>query len=252
MRSAMKSATKNTLKTLAGALVDAVLPPRCLLSGEIVDRQGMLSPASWAELDFIAAPLCDCCGFPFDFATYPGALCGACLEDRPEFESARAALKYTDASRRLLLGFKHGDQVHAVRAFIPWLKTAGAGLLEQADLIVPVPLHRWRLFRRRYNQSAVIGHYLARETGVRLAVDALRRVRSTPPQGHMGARDRKKNVRNAFDLNPARAENVQGKTVILIDDVYTTGSTVRECTKTLLKGGAAKVHVLCVARVMKE
>jgi ComF family protein len=233
------------------AVVDTVLPPRCVLSGEIVDRQGMLAPQIWTELSFMSAPLCACCGLPFEFEVEKGSLCGACLEDRPEYETARAALRYDDLSRRLILGFKHGDQMQAVVAFMPWLKAAGAEMLKEADFLVPVPLHRWRLFRRRYNQAAVLAHYLAKDTGLPVMMDAMMRVRATPPQGHLSAKDRYKNVQRAFAVNSARASAIKGKTIILMDDVYTTGATVRECTKALLKAGAAKVHVLCVARVVK-
>jgi ComF family protein len=110
-------------------------------------------------------------------------------------------------------------------------------MLAEADLLVPVPLHRMRLFKRRYNQSAIIVKALSKQTGVNAMVDALTRVRSTPPQGHLSAKERYKNVKSAFAVNPARTQTLKGKTVVLIDDVYTTGATVRECTKVLLKAG---------------
>lgn len=212
----------------------------------------MMAPSVWAELDFIAAPFCVVCGFPFDFEIEKGACCASCLESRPPFESARAAVKYNDASRRLVLGFKHGDQMHMARTFIPWLKAAGAQMLPEADYIMPVPLHRLRLFRRRYNQSAVIARDLARQSDISALLDALLRTRATPPQGRLSAKDRHKNVKSAFVVNPAHVAKIQGKTIVLIDDVYTTGATVKECTKALLGAGAHKVHVLCVARVVKS
>ncbi len=232
--------------------VNTVLPPRCVISGDIVERQGMISPASWAALDFIGDPCCAVCGFPFDFEVDKLAQCGACLEKRPSYESARAALKYNDASRGMILGFKHSDQTHLVRAFMPWLKSAGGEMLGEADILMPVPLHRFRLFKRRYNQSAIIAKALSADLEIKVMVDGLIRTRATPPQGHLKAKERFKNVKSAFRVNSKRAQDIKGKTIVLVDDVYTTGATVRECAKALLAAGAKKVHVLCLARVVRD
>lgn len=233
-------------------LIDIVLPPRCPFTGEIVDSTGTVSPAAWAALSFIAAPYCDACGFPFEFSVPKGAsetLCAACLSDRPAYKHARAALVYNDASRDFILGFKHGDQMHSVVAMVPWLKQAGAGLLADAEVVVPVPLHRWRLLRRRYNQAAVIGRAVATACGKDFLPDALTRTRATPTQGHLKAKERAQNVKRAFAVHPGR--NVTGKKILLVDDVYTTGATINECVKVLLKAGAAEVSVLTLARVVK-
>jgi ComF family protein len=240
---------------IRGALeqvVDAVLPPRCVVTGELVERQGMVAPAAWADLDFIADPFCNACGFPFDYEVDKGSLCVECLGEHPPYESARAALKYTDASRALILGFKHGDRTYAVKAFVPWMKRAGETMLAQADYLVPVPLHHWRLVSRRYNQAALIAGYLAKETGKDVLPDALVRTRATPSQGYLNAKERFKNVRRAFAMNRSRKKQIAGKKIILIDDVYTTGATVKECAEVLLKGGAEKVHVLTLARVTRD
>ncbi len=245
-----------TLRTrVSGVLnmaVDAVLPPRCIVSGEMVERQGMIAPLVWADLDFIAEPFCAVCGFPFEFEVEKSSQCASCLANRPPYESARAALKYGDTSRDIILGFKHADKTHAVKAFIPWLKRAGADMLKEADIIVPVPLHFWRLVSRRYNQAALMANALARETGRPVIPDLMRRTRATPSQGHLNAKQRFRNVRRAFALGPGHKETVKGKTILLVDDVYTTGATVRECAKILMKAGAKKVHVLTLARVVRE
>ncbi|MEZ5815169.1 MAG: ComF family protein [Alphaproteobacteria bacterium] len=245
----MKSALK-PVQDMIMRSVDTVLPPRCILTGERVERQGMLDPGAWVQIEFIARPICRQCGFPFEFEVEQGALCAACIDRPPPFEKLRSVMKYNDASRKMILGFKHGDQTHAVKAFVPWLEKAGAELLEDADVLIPVPLHRWRLLARRYNQSAILAHSLSKTTKIPVAVHALKRVRSTPSQGYLKAAQRHKNVKRAFALNPK--SDVKGKVIVLIDDVYTTGATVKECTKTLLKGGAKKVHVLTLARVVRE
>lgn len=237
-------------RSILWQIVDTVLPPRCIVTGDFVDRQGMVAPAAWLSLDFITDPFCNVCGFPFDFQVDENMLCTSCLESRPQYETARAALKYNDASRNMILGFKHADKLHFVESFVPWLKRCGDKMLAEADYIIPVPLHRWRLLSRRYNQSALIANALANETGHDYIADALVRVRATPPQGHMSAKDRFKNVRRAFIVNQRWTPEIKGKNVVLIDDVYTTGATVKECTKALLQAGVAKVNVLTLSRVV--
>ncbi len=237
---------------LVGMVVDTILPPRCVVSGQEVERQGMLAPEIWTTLDFIAAPFCTICGFPFDFEVDADSQCASCLANPPPYESARAALKYGESSRSLILGFKHADKTYAVKAFLPWMKRAGAEMLKEADMLVPVPLHFWRLVSRRYNQAAIIAHALGAETKNPVVADLLRRTRSTPSQGHLNAKQRFCNVRRAFAVNKKHAETVKDKTIVIIDDVYTTGATVRECAKVLMKAGAKKVHVLTLARVVRE
>lgn len=170
----------------------------------------------------------------------------------PPFVSARAAVKYDDGSRPLVLRFKHADQTQAVRVFLPWLRRVAAPALQQADIIVPVPLHPFRLLRRRYNQAALLAQALGRETGIMYGSDILRRHRATPSQGHMGYKARLKNVRGAFSVRPNRLPQVKGKTILLIDDVITTGATINECCLALQKAGAAAVHVAAIARVVRS
>lgn len=240
------------LQNLCVKALDTVLPPRCVVTGETVERQGMIAPKAWSSLDFITRPFCECCGFPFSFVVEEGMLCSSCLADAPPFESARSALTYNDTSRDLILGFKHADKTYAVKAFTPWLERAGEDMIKEADFLVPVPLHRQRLIARRYNQAGIMAQALSKETNVPVLIDALQRVRATRSQGHLKARERHKNVRKAFIVPETYRETLRGKTVILIDDVYTTGATLKECTKALLAGGAEKVHALTLARVARE
>jgi len=247
---------KEKIKEIADMALDTILPPRCVVTGEMVDRQGMISPSAWAELDFINNPLCDKCGVPFGFEVdgidgEDGTQCLQCLDYPPPYDTARAALKYNDQSRNMILGFKHADQTHNALAFVPWLKMAGAGMLEDADFIVPVPLHRWRLMKRRYNQASIIAHYLSKQVQVPVLHEGLLRTRSTATQGHLNFEQRRKNVRKAFMVNEKYVAEIKGKNIVLIDDVYTTGSTVKECTKALKKADAKSIHILTLARVVR-
>lgn len=239
------------IRTLLRA-VDTVLPPRCPVSGDIVEKQGMLSPQSWSALEFIIDPLCALCGVPFTYAASPGERCLECKEHPPLYTTARAALKYNDASRSLVLGFKHADKLFAVRTITPLLQKAGMEFLEETDILVPVPLHYWRILKRRYNQAAVMARDLGNVTNIPVLPNALRRIRATPSQGHKKAGDRRENVRGAFAINPQHRTRIDGRRVVLVDDVLTTGATADECADTLLKAGAASVHVLAVARALKE
>ena len=229
--------------------IDFVLPPRCIISGEEVDQHGTVSPESWASLRFISKPFCSCCGFPFEFFSGEDTLCASCLQTAPYFRKARAALFYDDASKPMILSFKHGDQLHAAECFRPWLLTAGHDLLQEADIIVPVPLHPLRLMKRRYNQAAIIANMLSKETDIPYIADLLQRKRVTQSQGHKNKEQRRKNVRGAFVVSPKYSETVQGKKILLIDDVFTSGATVNECARILKKSSACQVDVLTLARV---
>jgi ComF family protein len=197
-------------------------------------------------LTFLGPPQCACCGRPFEIDPGGGARCGACLEHRPPFERARAVFLYDEASKGLVLGFKHADQTSSAPTFARWMARAGGELLADAELVVPVPLHLLRLFSRRYNQAALLANCLARQSGVPCRPDALKRLRYTPSQGTLGRRQRRDNVRGAFSPTMPLA----GKRVLLVDDVFTTGATIGECTRALLDGGARAVDILTLARVV--
>jgi ComF family protein len=231
------------------ATLDLLLPPRCLACGATVDQAGLLCTGCWSSLNFIAPPLCVCCGLPFAYQVAEQSRCLACVASPPPFARARAVLVYDDASRRLILGFKHADRTEAAPAFGSWLARAGGELAAEADLIVPVPLHRWRLFQRRYNQAALLAHALGRTVDRRVAPDLLVRRRRTPSQGGLGRLGRQRNVAGVFALRSGREAMVAGKRILLIDDVHTTGATLSECARALRRAGAASVDALTLARV---
>ncbi|MSP43079.1 MAG: ComF family protein [Alphaproteobacteria bacterium] len=243
----------NRLAPVGLMLADALLPPRCLATGEVVDRQGQLSASAWRDINFISSPMCARCGLPFAFGMEEDAEqeCGACLADMPDYDRARAVFQYDDASRSMILAFKHGDRMEGAPAFAAWMARAGADLVADADLIVPVPLHRKRLFRRRYNQLAVLALYLARLTAKPAMVDALARTRHTPPMGGLNRRERLHNMAGAIAVRDARWANVAGSNILLIDDVLTTGATASACARGLRGAGAARIDILTLARVVR-
>jgi len=235
------------------AVLDAVLPPLCLGCGEIVSAPGALCTTCWQGFSFISAPHCACCGTPFAEDLGPEALCAGCLVRRPRYHRARAALVYDDRSRRLVLPFKHGDRTDIALACGGWMARAGAELIASADLVAPVPLHWRRLFMRRYNQAQLLARIVVRTAarGPQLAPDLLRRQRWTGSQAGLMGQERRRNVREAFDVHPKWRASVAGRTVLLVDDVLTTGATVEACARALQRGGARRVDVLTLARVVR-
>lgn len=231
--------------------LDTLLPPRCLVCGTVVERQGGLCAGCWRRLTFIAPPYCACCGLPFAYRVEGTVLCAACMADPPPFGRARSVMVYDDGSRPLVLAFKHADRTHAARPFGAWLARAGADVLADAGLLVPVPLHRWRLLMRRYNQSALLAQAVGRECGVPVIPDLLVRRRRTRTQGGLDGPGRRRNVAGAFAVRAGARADLAGRRVVLVDDVLTTGATAGECARALLAGGAASVDLLTIARVVK-
>jgi ComF family protein len=237
------------LRRIGRALVDIVLPPRCLSCGGIVEEPEALCGRCWGGIVFFAPPWCARCGLPFPHPVGDGAVCPDCARDKRNWDRARSVLRYDKMSRPLILGLKHADHTHAAGAFGRWMHRGGGEVLAGADLVMPVPLHWTRLARRRYNQSALLAYAIRAAGGPPVAADWLVRHRRTPMQGHMGPGARERNVRGAFALRPGR--DVDGKRLVLIDDVLTTGATVDECARILKRNGAQFVGVLTLARALR-
>jgi ComF family protein len=231
------------------AVVDGVLPPRCLHCGATVDEPDALCGQCWGSISFFAPPWCAVCGLPFPHPMGEDAVCADCARERASWQRARAVLRYDKHSRRLVLSLKHGDRTHLAKALGRWMHRAGGEVLAGADLLVPVPLHWTRLFARRYNQAAILAHAIHAAGGPPVAPDWLIRRRRTPSQGRLGLLARARNVRGAFALRNGR--DVRGKRLVIVDDVLTTGATVEECARVLRREGAAFIGVLTVARAVR-
>jgi ComF family protein len=236
------------VRRLFATLIGFALPPRCPGCGVVVGGDHHFCLACWQELDFLGGPACARCGAPFGDDPDGALLCAPCLSDPPAFHHAAAAVAYGPTARTLALKLKYGRRPGVARTMARLM----ARLVPDGDdlLLVPVPLHRWRIWTRGYNQSALIAQALARPRGLAVALSAIERHRRTPPLRDMNPREREKTVRGAFRVPDPGA--VRGRRILLIDDVFTTGATANACARALVKAGAAEVRLLCWARVVVQ
>lgn len=240
------------LAGLKGAL-RVVFPPRCIACGSGVSDDFGLCGACWAQTPFIAGHICDACGSPLPGdADGHADLCDDCLAMPRPWMRGRAAFLYRDSARRMVLALKHGDRLDLVPPMAGWLHRAAAPILLPDMLVAPVPLHRFRLLKRRYNQSALLSQALARRARLTNCPDLLQRTRATPSQDGRDRADRYTNMAGAIRVSPSRAADVAGRHVLLVDDVMTSGATLSAATEACLDVGASSVSVLVLARVAKD
>ncbi len=246
-----ETAWRKPMRSLLGHIADLLLPPVCISCRARIGSHALLCDACFAKIDFIAPPICARFGIPVPYDAGEPLLSAAAIAKPPVYDRARAAARYSATMRELIQSFKYRDRHEGLPLFGLWLKKAGAELLAEADLIVPVTLYRSRLWWRRFNQSAMLAHSVGRLAGVPVDCFVLSRVRRTQSQVGLSADQRRRNVAGAFRVPPTRAARVKGKNVIVVDDVITTGATAEACARALKRAGAARVDVLALARAVE-
>jgi ComF family protein len=246
------NASLNAATRALRACLDIALPPQCLACTAETDAGGQLCPDCFSKASFISAPFCNRCG-----AALPGVMgrqvtpvCESCAIDPPVFRTARAALVYDDLAKRLILPFKYSDRPEAAGGLARLMLRPGAALLERAELLVPVPAHVSRLRARGYNQAGLLASRLGRLARRPVSVDALARLKHTQALGELGRDARWQALAGAIAVRPNRKTQIIGRSVLLIDDVLTSGATASACSRALLEAGAAAVDVLAIARVI--
>lgn len=231
-------------------MVDFVIPPACPVCRNLVGGTDGVCAACWRDLEFITPPICHRTGVPLAEDPGPEGAGLAAMINPPAYDRARAPLKYTGIGAQLIRRMKYSDQSELAAMLAPLILRAATPLFSTADLLVPVPMHRWRLARRRFNQSAELARALSRLTGVPMQVDMLERHRATAQQVGLTRAVRRTNLRGAFRVRDATKAQLAGRHVLLVDDVLTTGATAEACTRTLLRAGAGAVDIVTLARVV--
>jgi ComF family protein len=248
---ARRGAAALFLRPMLHDLADLLLPPVCIACRRRIGSHGLLCGACFASIDFIAPPLCARLGVPLPYEAGVGTLSAAAIASPPVYDRARAAARYSDTMRELVQNFKYRDRHEGLPLFARWLAKAGAELLADADLIVPVPLYPSRLWWRRFNQAAMLALAVGRLAGVPVDCAVLRRVKRTASQVGLSAEQRRRNVRGAFRVDRAHAARVRGKKLVVVDDVITTGATAEACARALKRAKAARVDILALARAVE-
>ena len=240
------------LRESIAPLVDLVFPPRCPLCGDGIGEQTGLCPACWATLVIPAGTVCQTCQRPLPESRAGSVLqCAPCLQSPPVHAGIAAGTLYNEPSRKLVLAFKHGGRI-ALAPLMAGLISARLPPVPHDAVIVPVPLHRWRLWRRGYNQAALLAQALGKLAGRSVVLDALVRTRQTPVLGGLGKSDRRKALAGAIAVQESRKGQLSARPVILVDDVLTSGATTDACVRVLKKAGAASVTIACFARVLED
>lgn len=229
-----------------------LFPPQCALCGGRTDQDFSLCADCWRQTHFITGLVCNLCGTPLPGEITDGPqCCDDCITIARPWDKGRAALIYDGQARRLVLAFKHGDRPDLARTVAGWMVRAGHDLFAPGSVVVPVPLHWQRLFRRRYNQAALLAQAIAFRTGLVCSPDLLRRVRATPMLEGAGRDQRFAALQGAMQANPRTAGMIRERSVVLIDDVMTSGATLAAAAEACHAAGATTVSILVLARVTK-
>jgi ComF family protein len=242
----------STLRQAGRSLLSLLYTPCCAACQKAVADAHAVCPACWSAMGLIERPFCERLGTPMNVDYGIGLLSPSAIADPPVYNKARIVTRYDAIARSMVSRLKYGDRPELALLMARMMMRSGAELLEKADVIVPIPLHRARLWSRRFNQSACLAEAIAEKSYVPHNPFLLSRVKHTRPQVGLTRAQRRENLQGAFKVMPAMRPDLEGKNVLLVDDVLTTGSTANAASRALLKGGAASVDCLAFARVVME
>ena len=231
---------------------DLLFPPACPGCGRMLARHAGVCQACWASINFIERPYCEVLGLPFEHDLGVGILSAEAIAHPPDFDRLRSVCAYQGAAKELVHALKYRDRTELAMMMAGWMVRAGQELLDNADALVPVPLHTFRLMSRKFNQAAELANAMTLMTGTPMLAAAVRRTRNTQHQVGLGRSGREDNVRGAFRITTRSRQEVTGKRIVVVDDVYTTGATVSAIARVLRRAGATDISVLTFARALPD
>lgn len=237
--------TKETSKSL----IDYLFPPVCLNCLTPLEVPHKVCPDCWQNIEFLVSPLCEIKGIPFPFDLEPGTISAAAIKNPPEYDKARGVAAYEGTMKDLIHKLKYNDRHELLNLLVTWMKFSGKELIQQSDLIVPIPLYKSRLWERRFNQSALLAKRLSQQTEIPYECSILHRQKKTRSQVGLTSKERYQNLKNAFIIEETKRNKLEGKSILVIDDVITTGATINSAAIALKKSGARSVNILSLAIV---
>ncbi len=243
---------KSGLKVGASQIAKLLFPSACVGCGCLVSQTGTVCAQCWNELRFIEKPYCPVMGLPFEYDLGTRFLCAEAIADPPPFRRLRSAVAHSGAAQRMSVLLKYYDRTDLAPWMARWMHRAGIELIKEADIVIPIPLHARRFWLRRFNQSAELARNIAKLSGVDFYPEVIVRSRSTLQQTGLGTKERRRNVDGAFKVPEKHRIHIQGRSILLVDDVYTTGATVKSAARTLMRHGAKQVDVLTFSRVLPD
>lgn len=232
---------------LLNFILDIIFPQKCYLCEEISETKGICH-ACWKKINWISEPKCKICGYPFILEI--DNVCGKCLQEKPYFDKAISVFEYNDFSKKLIVMFKHYDLTNLMEQIANMMYGVSEQEIKNSHAIIPVPISFYKRIRRKYNQSELIAQKISQLSGIKYEPRILIKQKNTQDQEELSAQKRKRNLIGAFSLNKHAFDKINGKKVVLVDDVFTTGATANECSKILKKNGAVSITLITLARVL--
>ncbi len=232
-------------------LSDILFPPRCVGCATVIKDYGNLCHVCWGNIRFLNSNACRICSFPLEYIDEDSPLCAQCTAAPPIFNQSSSAIIYDEHSSKLITRFKYGDNTLVASYLAKLMVNANRANVDEVDYIIPVPIHKKRLLQRKFNQSALLAKQISKDCNAKFVPDMLKRTKHTPPQASLSAKKRKENVKGCFAINNKYADVIPGTSVLLVDDVVTTGSTLNECSKILKKEGVENIYILTLAKTVQ-
>jgi ComF family protein len=236
-------------------IIKLIFPPKCCLCEKIVEDENSLCLECWEKIKFIKPPFCCKCSSPLEFNISDEDICLSCIKNNPSYIKLRSAVVYDRNSARIIFKFKFFDKMHLKKFMAKCMAKSAEDILENVDILIPVPLHKKRLVMRKYNQSKLLSDELAKITKKKTIYDFLYKNAHTIPQAKLKQNERMTNLKNKFSINPKYLKDLdkyKHLNFAIVDDVVTTGSTVNECTKTLNEAGIKNVYVISFAKTVRK